>query len=109
MKRKPCSSLVIHAAPLHEVQDQDISGDSKEISGEKLEMTTFGKSESKKYNGKLTALLQQSVNKNNIINFLSLTGAVVSIDRFDKHVEKMHEDRDKLFETEYAVRRSSYS
>ena len=33
----------------------------------------------------------------------------MSIDRFDKHVEKMHEDRDKLFETEYAVRRSSYS
>ena len=27
----------------------------------------------------------------------------MSMDKFDKYVEKMHEDRDKLFEIEYEV------
>ena len=27
----------------------------------------------------------------------------MSVDKFDKYVEKMHEDRDKLFEIEYEV------
>ena len=32
-------------------------------------------------------------------------GDVVSLTHFAKYVEKMHQDRDKLFETEYSVSR----
>ena len=32
-----------------------------------------------------------------------ILGEVVSIGDFDKHVKKMHDDRDEPFEVEYAV------
>ena len=31
------------------------------------------------------------------------TGAVVPVEEFEHHVKNMHNDRDQLFETEYAV------
>ena len=32
-----------------------------------------------------------------------ILGAVVSVEKFDSHVKKMHSDRDQFFENEYAV------
>ena len=39
------------------------------------------------------------------LHIILILGAVVSVEKFDNHVKKLHSDRDQLFETEYAVSR----
>ena len=87
VKSKLHSTFVIHATPL----DSD---------DEKLEMSTFGKFASVKHRGKATP---RSSMKIILCVFILTTGAVVPVEEFENHVKNMHNDRDQLFETEYAV------
>ena len=92
VKSKLHSTFVIHATPLHGVDE-----DSND---EKLEMSIFGKSASVKHRGKATPRSSMKI----ILCVLILTtGAVVPMEEFEHYVKNMHNDRDQLFETEYAV------
>ena len=92
VKSKLHSTFVIHATPLH--------GVDKDSDDDKLEMSIFGKSASVKNRGKATP---RSSMKKNLCVLILTTGAVVPVEEFENHVKNMHNDRDQLFETEYAV------
>ena len=77
----------------------DTSNGASENENEKLEMTTFGKSDAVNCKG----ILDLIYIVNTTVMCTSFKGDIVSLAHFDKYVENRHQDRDKLFEAEYAV------